>query len=128
MKISNTLTEITKDLIGIKFPINSPSIAKPYAVNEINQRLDNIFSKKREIIVLPQNSFTNQEIENLQNNKDYEIGYFFKGKYNEFTENSICIVANGSSKDNMIETIKNTHQKKALIRGGYNVYLFQIDR
>ena len=83
-KKSCSLTNVAKELIGIKFTINSPSIAKAYAANEINQRLNKIFRKKR-------------EIKNIQNNKSYKIGNFFKSRYNKFDENSIYLAVKDSS-------------------------------
>lgn len=136
-KQSNQPVEITKELIGIQFPINATSLVKVASVRIVGEKLDLLFSDKDTVVVLPSSlrEHDDKKIAKLAEGESFEVGKLFKGKCHDenyeisFDENSLCILFR---KDVPIAFMKRFSQAisealdagAVLIRDRYHLYLY----
>lgn len=98
-KQPNQPMEITKELIGIQFPVNATSFAKVASTRIIGEKLDLLFSDKDPVVVFPSSlrRFDDEKIAERTVGRCYTFCKLFKGKCHDvhhelsFDENSLCI-------------------------------------
>jgi len=110
--------DVTKDILGVKFPINATTFAKVGTAKILRKKLEELFeTQSYSFIVLPAKNLDIEKLRKLTANKKYIISNVFKGKFKYsdlvFDSNSITLC--------FINDLKNFYEFASLIAKELNL-------